>query len=145
MPLPEPASHARLEAMGITVWARATRPVISSPEATEPRIRLSSGEGAWLLVQRHPWDGRHAALVADITALVGAAQCRFGQWVGDSEAGVALSELAGRGVRTVIAFGPLPGGREPPSLVRAAGLEELAASAEARRALWQALRPLLVT
>ena len=143
MPVPEPASHARLEAMGITVWASRVR-LVGASLAAEPRIRLSSGEGAWLLVQRHPWDGRHADLLADITALVGAAHCRFGQWAGGSEAGVAVSELASRGISTVIAFGPLPEIQEMQLLVRAASLEELAASAEARRSLWQVLRPRLV-
>jgi DNA polymerase III psi subunit len=146
MPLPDPASHARLAAMEIEVWSqrRAHRPVQDDLGGTlEPRVRLSSGEGRWLLVQRRPWDGEHAQLVSDITALLGVDQCRFGQWSGEGAAGVALSELSGRGIDRVLAFGRLPATVDSTQVVQAAELDELAVSALARRALWRALRPCL--
>lgn len=146
MPLPDPASHARMTAIGIQVWARRDQAVkVSGADrmAQEARVRLASGEGQWLLVQRRPWDGSHALLVSDITALLGVDQCRFGQWSGGGAAGVAVSELAGRGISSVLAFGPLPAGVDPAMLIHAADLVELSASARARQSLWQALRPTL--
>lgn len=153
MPLPDPASRARLQAMGIELWfprtpAEATARATASDEA---RVRLSAGGGSWLLVQRRPWDGGHAELLGDIRALLGVDQCRFGQWANSLEAGHGLSELPGRGVCQLLSFGPPPPGAaapellvaEVPKLVVVAALDELAASAAARRALWMALRPLL--
>jgi hypothetical protein len=129
--------------MGIELWARREhdRPVGPAESPAEgPRVRLGSGEGAWLLVQRRPWDGSQATLVADITAVLGTDQCRFGQWSGGSAAGLALAELSGRGIVHVLAFGPLPAAIAAPGLIKAPALDELSASAEARRRLWTALR-----
>lgn len=147
MPLPDPASRARLAEMGIEVWAARTRTTPRAPTGddgsrSEPRVRLSSGDGDWLLVQRRPWDGRHAPLLADIQALLGPERCRFGQWADSPESGQALSELNARGIRHLVSFGPPPhaGGAE---LIEAAVLDELAVSAEARRRLWRALLPRL--
>ncbi|MFP4208532.1 MAG: hypothetical protein ACLFSC_07705 [Wenzhouxiangella sp.] len=144
MALPDPASQARLAAIGIELWRRRESPARDAGETIlEARVRLASGDGAWLLVQKQPWDGRQATLVADITALLGVEQCRFGQWSGGSAAGLALSELADRGIEHVLAFGPLPVGAGDGRLIQAASLDELATSAAARRALWQDLRPAL--
>ena len=145
MPLPDPASRARLAAMGIEVWSRRNprKSAAAADGSTAPRVRLSSGDGRWLLVQRRPWDGEHAQLVSDITALLGAEQCRFGQWSGDGSAGQALSELSARGVSYVLAFGRLPSGPDFPWMIQAAELHELSVSAEARRSLWHSLRPCL--
>lgn len=145
MPLPDPASQSRLAAMGIEIWARRVpaEPAAVDPAAEGPRVRLASGHGSWLLVQRRPWDGSQATLVADITALLGADQCRFGQWSAGSSAGLAVSELAARGIVHLIAFGPLPDKVEAPGLIRAPALDEIAVSAQARRRLWVALRPAL--
>lgn len=147
MPLPDPASRARLAAMGIEVWRyrRVQESAVDAVDnAMEPRVRLSSGDGRWLLVQRHPWDGEHAQLVSDITALLGVVQCRFGQWSVDGAAGLSLSELSGRGISHVLAFGRLPAGTDAALVVQAAELDELATSAKARRALWLSLRAFLV-
>ncbi|MEE4296242.1 MAG: hypothetical protein V2J20_06460 [Wenzhouxiangella sp.] len=147
MPLPDSASHARLAAMGIDVWRhrRFQEPADDAVRnAREPRVRLSSGDGRWLLVRRQPWDGEHAQLVSDITALLGVGQCRFGQWSVDGAAGLALSELSGRGIVRVLAFGPLPSGTDAAQVVQAAELNELANSAKAKRALWVSLRACLV-
>lgn len=148
MPLPEPASRARLAEMGIEVWlSRAHRaPTASAVEqgqVDEPRVRMAAGGGVWLLVQRRPWDGRHAELLADLQALLGLDQCRFGQWADSREAGQGLSELPERGVRHVLCFGPPPSGASATGLIALPMLDEIAASPAARRALWQALRPLL--
>lgn len=146
MPLPDRSSRARLAAMGIQTWARrgqAGPAALSDESVRGPRIRLASGDGSWLLVQRHPWDGSQATLVADITALLGADECRFGQWSSGTTAGLALSELSGRGIIHVIAFGPLPAEVDAPGLIRAPAIDELATSADARRRLWTALRPAL--
>jgi len=146
MPLTDPASHARLAAIGVEVWARRRpldRDKETPPGQSQPRVRLSSGAGSWLLVQRQPWDGGHAKLVSDITALLGVEECRFGQWSGGGAAGLAISELAARGISGVIAFGPLPPGADTEPVLQVAALDELAASAKARRSLWQSLRPAL--
>ena len=148
MPIPDPRSRARLAEMGIEVWLKretvspSSSPVVES-HANEPRVRLAAGGGAWLLVQRRPWDGRHAVLLADLQALLGVEQCRFGQWADSQDAGQALSGLAERGVRHVLAFGPAPSGARTAGLVELPALEEIAVSATARRTLWQALRSLL--
>ncbi|MGY6553489.1 MAG: hypothetical protein ACXIUM_03095 [Wenzhouxiangella sp.] len=148
MPLPDPASRARLAEMGIEVWLSRTQDspttsaVVQGP-VDEPRVRLAAGVGAWLLVQRRPWDGRHAELLADLQALLGADQCRFGHWADSREAGQALSELPERGVRHVLCFGPPPAGAPATGLIALPMLDEIATSAAARRGLWHALRPLL--
>jgi len=153
MPVTDPRSRQRLEAMGIDVWVErrpavetAAQPAASVEAAGEPglRIRMASGSGDWLLVQREPWSGRHEQLLADITALIGADRCRFGQWAISDSAGVPVAELESRGIGHVLAFG------EPPRAVSASQvclvpvLDEVAASADARRQLWQALAPRLV-
>ncbi|MFW5815701.1 MAG: hypothetical protein ACOCVP_02480 [Wenzhouxiangella sp.] len=148
MPLPDPASQARLAAMGIETWARrvpAERAVGVDAVAKEARVRLASGDGSWLLVQRRAWDGSQSTLVADITALLGADQCRFGQWSSGGSAGLAVSELAARGIVNVLAFGPLPDKVDAPDLIQAPALDEIAVSAHARRRLWMALRPALAS
>ena len=148
MPLPDPASQARLAEMGIEVWLSRGRPppVVGAGDTglvSEPRVRLAAGAGAWLLVQRRPWDGRHAELLADLQALLGLDQCRFGQWADSREAGQALSELPERGVRHVLSFGRPPSGVPAADLLVLPELDEIAVSAAARRDLWDALRPLL--
>lgn len=147
MPPADRNSRARLAEMGIEVWLRRAprRPNAAADNAdgVEARVRLAAGDGAWLLVQRRPWDGQHAQLMADLQALLGIDQCRFGQWAASRDAGHAVSELPERGVRHVLAFGPVPSGAQSEGLVEVPPLDELAASASARRALWQALRPLL--
>ncbi len=145
MPLPDQRSRSRLSAMGITCWVSRDQVVADDTAHThQPRIRLASGDGGWLLVQPRPWDGRHRELLADITALIGPEHCRYGQWAGGSEAGLAWSELGERGVERVIAFGPLPAPLDDAGLIAAASLDDLATSASARRALWQNLRPHLL-
>ena len=148
MPLPDRRSRAHLAEMGVDVWVkRSPRSLLAaenSPRpAAEARVRLSAGGGSWLLVQRRPWDGRHTELLADIQALLGPAQCRFGHWADSREAGIGLSELAARGIMNVVAFGPRPHDAESPDLIVASSLDELASSGAARRSLWQALRPRL--
>jgi hypothetical protein len=129
--------------MGIELWSRRNPgrhfgPTESPDEG--PRVRLGSGQGTWLLVQRRPWDGSQATLVADITAVLGADQCRFGQWSVGSAAGLALADLSARGIVHILAFGPLPAASEAPGLIQAPALDELLNSADARRRLWTALR-----
>ncbi len=148
MPLPDLESRRRLAEMGVEVWVQRmpgapTSAHAGSDYADEPRVRLAAGVGAWLLVQRRPWDGRHAALLADLQALLGVEQCRFGQWADSQDAGQALSQLPERGVRHVLAFGPPPLGVPGDKVVEVPALDELAVSAAARRTLWQALRSLL--
>lgn len=148
MPLPDPSSRARLAEMGIEVWlSREQRsPMAAAAESgqvDEPRVRLAAGAGDWLLVQRRPWDGRYAELLADLQALLGVDQCRFGQWADSQEAGQAFSELPERGVRHVLSFGPPPAKTPATGLTVVSMLDEIAASASARRELWQAVRPLL--
>lgn len=150
-----PASLQRLAAMGIQVWQHRERPSGQQPpsevQAASPstdldahgavRIRLSSGDGEWLLVQRQPWRGQHEKLLADIRATLGPERCRFGQWVADSAAGEGPEELQARGVRRILSFGPPPRTVEWPDLLIAPDLDALASEAEARKKLWQLLAP----
>lgn len=153
----DPASLQRLAAMGIQVWQRRERmdvpaPMAETQAAVPPsdfaehgavRIRLSSGDGDWLLVQRQPWRGQHEGLLADIRATLGPERCRFGQWVADSAAGEGPQELQARGVRQVLSFGPPPRAIDWPDLLIGPGLDELVSEVEARKRLWQLLGPVL--
>ena len=143
MALPDPASRSRLAAMGIELWRSRSASVecsgLPGESDAEPRIRLASGDGDWLLVQRRPWDGRHSVLLADIQAAIGPARCRFGQWADSREAGLGFSELPARGVLRVLAFGPVPREFAAEHLIIAPTIDELSGSGEARRVLWLAL------
>lgn len=152
MPTPDANSRERLAAMGIDVWLRRDRhddvavadsaPVAASAD-NSLRIRMASGSGEWLLVQREPWSGQHEKLLADIMAVLGPDRCRFGQWAVSDSAGVPVAELQSRGIAHVIAFGqpPREAGAGPVHLAPA--LDEVATSARARRRLWQLLGPLV--
>lgn len=152
-----------LEAMDIPVWvARAPRQVVAdetrpaSPEAapaedrsTEAapgearpnrgRIRLEAGSGKWLLVVDDADRARHAALLEDIRAALGTGDCRFGTWSDSPEAGVAVEDWDAHGIRHSLVFG----GDVGPGFVQAGELSGLAASGEARRALWRRLQSLM--
>ncbi len=150
MPVTDPRSRQRLAAMGIDVWVRrqpaaetVIRPAATAEAADEQglRIRMASGGGDWLLVQREPWSGQHEQLLADITAVIGAERCRFGQWAISDSAGVPVSELESRGIAHVLAFGEPPRAVSAAPVCQVSSLEEIATSAEARRGLWQALAP----
>lgn len=146
----DPVSRARLAAMGISLWVRRVDTATTAAAAgvaggrVEPaaRVRLASGEGDWLLVQRQPWRGDADGIVNDLRAWIGPARCRFGQWVIDSQSGEDAPELSDRGVRHVLSFGPAPGDGWP-GLIETSPLAELAADWRARRALWQRLAPVL--
>lgn len=144
MSIRDPDSLQRLTDMGIEVWQLRRPEPVPQPETTEvsgdhthPRIRLSSGDGDWLLVRRQPWRGSHEQLVADIMATIGPERCRFGQWSGDSTSGEGLDELQARGIRHILCFGQPPDMPEWPQLLIAPSLDELAAEPDARRKLWQ--------
>jgi len=133
----------RLSAMGIDVWVSRA----GAGGADEPRVRLSSGEGSWLLVQRQPWRGQFESLLSDVTATIGVAECRFGQWANSQDAGVGLSELAGRGIRCLVSFGPLPPSENEASLIASGTrvievptMQAIYDEPSARQALWQGLR-----
>jgi len=133
----------RLSAMGIDVWV--SRTVAGS--ADEPRVRLSSGEGSWLLVQRQPWRGQFESILSDITATIGVAECRFGQWANSQDAGVGLSELASRGIRCLVSFGPLPPAEleagsnfSGTRVIEVPTMQAIYDEPLARQALWQGLR-----
>ncbi len=144
----ESASLARLKAMGISVWQRRqpagteTMQAQAGSAASAARVRLASGEGDWLLVQRQPWGGRADSILDDIRACLGPERCRFGQWAVGSPAGEDALELAERGVRHILSFGPAPAG-DWTGLVEAPTLPELGEDWQARRALWRKLKPLL--
>ncbi len=103
------ASRQRLSIIGVDVWTR--RSGLPDAEAlandsNEPRIRLLSGAGDWVLVQQQAWRGDHADLMADIQATLGPERCRFGQWADAGNAGVGPAEMQARGVAHVLSFGP---------------------------------------
>lgn len=127
--------HQRLTAMGIPVWTKTHAP----GAADQLRIRLASGDGQWVLVQRQPWRGEFDALLADITATLGIADCRFGQWAKSQEAGVGVAELAERGVRRVLSFGPPPRPVEATEVIEVPTLQAIHDDPEAKRALWAQL------
>ncbi|WP_376695878.1 hypothetical protein [Wenzhouxiangella sp. EGI_FJ10305] len=151
--IPSPASHQRLQALGIDVWVRRDRRAAASrlPEVEQadetpsrlgpetPRVRMASGDGDWLLVQDAPWDGRHETLLGDIQAAIGSARCRFGQWAHSDSAGVSVAELDSRGIRHLLVFGRAPDGTDGVGVILAPELPQLATSAEARRHLWRLL------
>lgn len=146
----DPSSMQRLAAMGIEVWRERSEPAPSGSEqagvesiAGGARIRLSSGDGDWLLVQHAPWRGAHESLLADIIATIGVERVRFGQWARGSAAGESLDELAPRGIRRVLSLGPAPEDISDERVIVAPTLDALAAEGSARKALWQALAPQL--
>ncbi len=149
-------SLERLAAIGVDVWQlRGSRnagnePTVMASDAGQmradegrTRIRLSSGDGDWLLVRRQPWRGSHEQLLADIMATIGTGRCRFGQWAKDSAAGEGIDELAGRGVKKILAFGPPPTELVWPGLLIVPSLDEIATDGGARRQLWRVLAPVL--
>lgn len=162
----EPRAIRRLEAMDIQVWrARARKaadagdvrtgastpagavpvPAGTTGVAAEParprpgRIRLEAGSGRWLLVVDDADRARHASLIEDIRATLGAGDCRFGTWSDSPEAGVAVADWEAHGIAHALVFG----GQSGPGIVQGGDLDRLAASGEARRALWRRLQPLL--
>lgn len=157
MAIPDGASRQRLAALGIDVWIRRDR-VVKTARPTEPaitetvqpgaavdrlRVRMASGSGEWLLVQRDPWSGSHEQLLADITATIGAARCRFGQWAVSESAGIGLEDLGERGVGHVLAFGQPPRPVSDAFVHLVPALDDLAADSQARRRLWKVLSPLV--
>ena len=135
---------ARLRAMGIDVWV--PRGAAPTPAPAGLRVRLAAGDGDWLILTDSPLDGDYRALMGDITATLGRGRCRFGQWTDNPDAGMDLGELAGAGIRHVLALGGWPGEGDPAGtagVVRAPALPEIHADAGARRALWDALRGVL--
>jgi len=136
------ASRKRLALIGVDRWER--RPDLPSAEdlasdAEALRIRLLSGGGDWVLVQRRAWRGDHGALMADIQATLGPERCRFGQWAEAGSAGVGPAELQARGVKRILSFGPPPELIDWPMLLQGPTIEDLAEKPEARRALWRGL------
>ncbi len=142
------ASLQRLGDMGIEVWRLRQPGSFKRPPSVEagdadcrPRIRLSSGDGDWLLVRRAPWRGSHEALVADIMATIGPERCRFGQWSKDTSSGEGIDELAERGIKHILCFGRPENPPDWPQLMVAPALDELAGDPEARRELWRMMSP----
>ncbi|NKI35047.1 hypothetical protein HFP89_07700 [Wenzhouxiangella sp. XN79A] len=143
----------RLRALGVEVWLRRDRPAPDAALPAEdeshraaadvPRIRLAPGRGRWLLLGEGTERPDCRALLDDLRGLLGAEACRFGQWSDSPESGVAAEDWAERGIEWVLDFGG-PGAAHP-AVLNLPRLDELTASAEARKRLWQALRPLLET
>ena len=138
-------SRERLIAMGIDLWQRrgARMPHAS---AAQPRIRLASGSGDWLLVIQGGVPESHRVLMDDVMASIGAARCRFGEWSDSPSAGVAADEWQAHGIEHVLVFAEAEQGRRPgrarlddPRLVTAPTLAALAESGDARKQLWQQL------
>lgn len=148
-------SRQRLALIGVEVWQRRVRSPASSStspteffddsvepnadEAHQPRIRLLSGAGDWVLVQQPAWRGDHADMMADIQATIGPERCRFGQWAEAGSAGVGVTELQARGVVNVLTFGAPPDLIDWPMLIQGPSLEALVTDSAARQALWQQL------
>lgn len=110
------------------------------------RIRLEAGSGRWLLVIDDAERARYARLIEDIRATLGLDECRFGTWSDSAEAGVGPEDWQAHGIRHVLVFGPCEEGYESgnvPTFVPAGELHRLAGSGQAKRALWQRLRPYL--
>lgn len=146
--MPDGARVARLEAMGIAVWrlrGRPTAPVpqqaVAGDDGGQLRVRLEAGPGAWLLIVDEASRARFETLLNDVRAALGADRCRFGTWSDSSQSGVAVDEWEAHGIEAAVAFGA--DRKLPDGFVAAAPLAELAKSAQARRTLWQRLKPVL--
>lgn len=148
----DPVRLRRLRALGIDVWLRRERAgraeteasagaSPAAPSADVPRIRLAPGRGRWLLVGDGTERPEVRALLDDLRGLLGADACRFGQWSDSAESGVAAEDWAERGIEWVLDFGG-PGAAHP-AVLGLPPLDELVASPEARKRMWQSLRPLL--
>ena len=106
-----------------------------------PRIRLASGRGRWLLLIDDAGAAEDQRLLDDLRGLLGVDQVRFGRWSDRAESGVAAEDWPERGIEWVLDFGG--GSVEHPAVLNLPRLSELRESGSARKALWQALRPLL--
>ncbi len=161
------ATRRRLAAMDIDVWVRragesvagtaagatADTPVGqavdavptgasgSARSASSPRIRLASGRGRWLLLIDEAGAAEDQRFLDDLRGLLGVDQVRFGRWSDSAESGVAAEDWTERGIEWVLDFGG--GSVEHPAVLNLPRLTELRESGSARKALWQALRPLL--
>ncbi|MEN1727007.1 MAG: hypothetical protein AAGJ52_01080 [Pseudomonadota bacterium] len=140
------SSRERLALIGVDLWQRRGQLPDAEALASDAeglRIRLLSGAGDWVLVQQQAWRGEHEALMADIQATLGPERCRFGQWAEPGSAGVGPAEMQARGVAHVLSFGPPPDLIDWPMLIQGPTLSALASEPDARRALWQALAPIV--
>ncbi len=118
-----------------------------------PRVRLASGRGRWLLVIDDAGAAEDQRLLDDLRGLLGVDQVRFGRWSDSAESGVAAEDWSERGIEWVLDFGGRSNDRpndrpnnrsiDHPAVLTLPRLSELRESAPARKALWQALRPLL--
>ncbi|MBY6205915.1 hypothetical protein [Halomonas denitrificans] len=168
-----PSSRRRLAAMDIDVWVRRDREPAAgtasdaaaqassgsasgsptgtgvdcgttgapSRAAAGPRIRLASGRGRWLLLIDDAGAAEDQRFLDDLRGLLGIDQVRFGRWSDSAESGVAAEDWPERGIEWVLDFGG--GSVEHPAVLNLPRLTELRESGSARKALWQALRPLL--
>lgn len=137
-----------LQAMDVQVWRLRGRRSSAVESAGQPaaerhaaRIRLEAGSGRWLLVVDDAERARHAVLLEDIVATLGAGECRFGTWSDSAESGIAVSELEAHGIRHALVFGD--GDDLLQQLLHVGALNDLASSGRARRALWQRIKPVL--
>lgn len=128
--------------MDIPVWRLRGRGQGAESESppTSGRIRLEAGTGRWLLVVDDAERARHATLLEDIRATLGTRECRFGTWSDSPESGVAMTDWEAHGIGHALVFAE---GESAQHLVHAGALDTLAVSGDARRALWQRLKPLL--
>lgn len=143
-----PLQRAYLDAMGIPVWMarRGERPE-QSRGSEAALLQLGPGNGPVLLLCDSV-DGPAAPLATDVARTIGSGPV-WG-WPSTADAGMPAAEAVAEGLFThVLVLGEkagksLFGGRVPDQLGAAVvlelgSLEELAASAAARRALWKAL------
>lgn len=127
----------KLEAMGVPVWQQR-RPRPAAPSSRTGRIRLEAGSGRWLLVVDEIERAEHEALLGDVVAALGAPDCRFGTWSDSPDSGVGPEDWAAHGIEHVVVAGAWRDA--PEGCIRVESLDELAASARARRDFWGALR-----
>lgn len=118
----------------------ARQPAPPSASAS-PRIRLAPGRGRWLLLGEGTDRPDVRALLDDLRGLLGPGDCRFGQWSDSAESGVAAEDWPERGIDWVLDFGG-PGAADA-RVIGLPSLLELVQSPDARKQLWQTLRPLV--
>src|SRR6056297_214635 len=137
---PRHAGADRAEAAAVSPVADPSTEALSGEARRRPgRIRLEAGSGRWLLVVDDADRARHATLLEDIRATLGAGDCRFGTWSDSPEAGVAVEDWEAHGIRHALVFRDEAGA----AFVQGGELGRLTESGEARRALWRRLQPLL--
>ncbi|GAB4171400.1 MAG: hypothetical protein Kow0020_06100 [Wenzhouxiangellaceae bacterium] len=139
----ERASIERLAWMGIDVWVLRGREAADAPQASRnPERAAESAPARWLLLVDPVERDRYPELLADLQALFGPASATVVPMADAASAGLTDTGGSARpGAAGLLCFGVPAPHIEGAALVEAPRLDVLAVDADARQALWRALRP----